>query len=150
MVALCKIYSPNFWNLELPAKDRYHDRLKRALIKDQWLITDEQVKLKICDRRLWIDIEAEHQTERTLILVEVKEMMSASQVDDLSNSVGQYLMYRVALESKNIPISLYMAVSTSTFQGILSEEIGQLMIERFQIALIVFNPDSEVITEWRP
>jgi hypothetical protein len=134
----------------LPAKDRYHDRLKRALIKDQWLITDEQVKLKIGDRRLWIDLEAEHSTEKTLILVEVKEMISASQVDDLANSVGQYLMYRVALENKNIQISLYMAVSTTTFRGILSEEIGQLMIERFQISLIIFDPDSEVITEWRP
>jgi len=134
----------------LPAKDRYHDRLKNALIKDQWRITDEQVKLKMGERRLWIDLEAEHQTERTLILVEVKEMVSPSQVDDLANSVGQYLMYRVALENKNIQIPLYMAVSTTTLRGILSEEIGQLMIERFQISLIIFDPDSEVITEWRP
>lgn len=134
----------------MPAKDRYHDRLKNALIKDQWRITDEQVKLKMGERRLWIDLEAEHQTERTLILVEVKEMVSPSQVDDLANSVGQYLMYRVALENKNIQIPLYMAVSTTTLRGILSEEIGQLMIERFQISLIIFDPDSEVITEWRP
>lgn len=134
----------------MPAKDRYHDRLKNALVKDQWLITDEQVKLKIGDRRLWIDLEAEHRTERTLILVEVKEMVSASQVDDLANSVGQYLMYRVALENKNIQIPLYMAVSTTTLRGILSEEIGQLMIERFQISLIIFDPEDEVITEWRP
>jgi len=134
----------------LPAKDRYHDTLKKALIKDQWLVTDEQVKLKVGDRRLWIDLEAEHRTERTLILVEVKEMVSASPVDDLADSVGQYLMYRVALENKSIEIPLYMAVSTTTFRGILSEEIGQLMIERFQISLIIFDPDSEVITEWRP
>ncbi len=134
----------------MPAKDRYHDRLKNALVKNQWLITDEQVKLKIGDRRLWIDLEAEHRTERTLILVEVKEMVSASQVDDLANSVGQYLMYRVALENKNIHIPLYMAVSTITFRGILAEEIGQLMIDRFSISLIVFDPESEVITEWRP
>ncbi len=134
----------------MPAKDRYHDLLKRALIKDLWSITDEQVKLKIGDRRLWIDIEAEHLTENRLILVEVKEMVSASQVDDLANSVGQYLMYKVALESKNISVPLYMAVSTNTFRGILSEEIGQLMLERFEISLIVFDPDSEVITEWQP
>jgi hypothetical protein len=134
----------------LPAKDRYHDLLKNALIKDQWDITDEQVKLKIGDRRLWIDLEASHQTENRLILVEVKEMVSASQVDDLANSVGQYLMYRVALENKNIQIPLYMAVSTTTFQGILSEEIGQLLIDQFGISLIVFDPDNEEVTEWRP
>lgn len=134
----------------MPAKDRYHDQLKNALVKDQWLITDEQVKLKVGDRRLWIDLEAEHRTERTLILVEVKEMVSASQVDDLANSVGQYLMYRVALESKAIYIPLYMAVSTITFRGILAEEIGQLIIDRFSLSLIVFDSDSEVITEWRP
>ena len=80
---------------------------------------------------LWIDLEATHQTENRMILVEVKEMVSASPVDDLANSVGQYLMYRVALESKNIEIPLYMGVSTTTFQGILSEEIGQLLMNQF-------------------
>lgn len=134
----------------MPAKDRYHDRLKNALVKDQWKIIDEQVKLKIGDRRLWIDLEAEHRVERTLILVEVKEMVSSSQVDDLANSVGQYLMYRVALENKNIQIPLYMAVSITTFRGILSEDIGQLMIQHFNISLIIFDPEHEVITEWRP
>ena len=95
----------------MPAKDRYHDTLKKALIKDQWLVADEQVKLKVGDRRLWIDLEAEHRTERTLILVEVKEMVSASPVDDLADSVGQYLMYRVALENKSIEIPLYGCVN---------------------------------------
>jgi hypothetical protein len=133
----------------LPAKDRSHDLLKRALVKNQWLITNEQIKLKVGDRRLWIDLEAEHLTKSTLILIEVKEMNSASQVDDLSNAVGQYLMYRVALENKNIQVPLYMAVSSNTFRGILSEEIGQLMIERFKIALIIFDPESEEITEWQ-
>lgn len=134
----------------MPAKDRYHDRLKQALIKHKWRITREQVKLKIGDRRLWIDFEAEQRVNDALILVEVKEMVSASQVNDLANSIGQYLMYRVALENKNIQTPLYMAVSNTTFRGILSEEIGQLMIKRFDIWLIIFDPESEVITEWRP
>lgn len=31
----------------MPAKDRYHDVVKRALIKDGWTIDNEQVTLTI-------------------------------------------------------------------------------------------------------
>lgn len=134
----------------MPAKDRYHDRVKRALVKDSWTVTDEQVKLKVGERRLWIDLEASHNTRGTIILVEVKEMDTSSPVDDLANALGQYLMYRTGLESKNIRVPLYLAVSTITFQGILSEELGQLMIQRFKISLIVFDPSSEEILQWIP
>jgi XisH protein len=42
----------------LPAKDRYHDTVKHALFKDGWTIVDEQVKVRIGRRRLWIDLRA--------------------------------------------------------------------------------------------
>ncbi|MBC7812419.1 MAG: xisH family protein [Burkholderiales bacterium] len=40
----------------MPAKDRYHDTVKRALIKEGWLITDEQVTLIVDKRYLWVDL----------------------------------------------------------------------------------------------
>ena len=40
----------------MPAKDRYHDTVVRALQKDGWTILDEQVGLFVPSRRLWEEI----------------------------------------------------------------------------------------------
>ena len=39
----------------MPAKDYYHDTVKRALVKDGWIITREQVLFVIADRHVRID-----------------------------------------------------------------------------------------------
>jgi hypothetical protein len=39
----------------MPAKDSAHDGVKRALVKDGWAITDEQVRILANDRYMWID-----------------------------------------------------------------------------------------------
>jgi hypothetical protein len=76
----------------LPAKDRYHDVVKRALIKDGWSVTGEQVRLTFGDRYLWIDMQAEKPDQR-IILVEVKELDEVdSPVEALANAVGKYLL----------------------------------------------------------
>jgi hypothetical protein len=56
----------------MPAKDRYHDTVVRALVKDGWSITGEQVELVADERRVWVDIEAAKEVEALIILVEVK------------------------------------------------------------------------------
>jgi hypothetical protein len=38
----------------MPVKDRYHDIVKRALIKEGWIIEDEQFTLTVEQRNLWI------------------------------------------------------------------------------------------------
>jgi hypothetical protein len=74
----------------LPAKDRYHDTVKRALIKAGWTINSEQVRLKIGSRNLWIDIQASKSEHPFVILVEVKGFEnSPSSVEELSNAIGQ-------------------------------------------------------------
>lgn len=132
----------------MPAKDRSHELVKRALINDGWRITQDQVKLKLGERRLWIDLRAAHDAQGLEILVEIKEMDAPSPIDDLANAVGKYLLYRTALENKEIAIPIYLAVSLESFEGILSEEIGRWMIQRFHIQLVVFDPATEEVVRW--
>lgn len=40
----------------MPAKDKYHDVVIRALQKDGWIINDEQYILITQKRLLWIDL----------------------------------------------------------------------------------------------
>ncbi|MDZ8241894.1 MAG: element excision factor XisH family protein [Nostoc sp. ChiQUE01a] len=43
----------------IPAKDRYHQNLKNALIKDGWTITDDPFHLKWGKKDLYVDLGAE-------------------------------------------------------------------------------------------
>lgn len=133
----------------MPAKDRYHNTVVRALIKAGWDITDEQVAVILGDRRLWIDIEAVNVTDHLTILVEVKgfEHMP-SPVDYLAEAVGKYVIYRAALEYGEVAAPLFMAVPRAAYDGILSEDIGQQIIARTGINLLVFDPNREEIVAW--
>jgi len=43
---------------------------------------------------------------------------------------------------------LYLAVTEQTYETIFQTEIGQLFLEDNLVRLIIFNAESEVITQW--
>jgi XisH protein len=43
----------------MPAKDRYHQSAKNALIKDGWIITHDPLHLKWGKRDMYVDLGAE-------------------------------------------------------------------------------------------
>lgn len=135
----------------MPAKDHYHDAVKRALIKDGWNIIEEQVKLNCGVRRLWIDLLAGKADQNLVVLIEVKGFEnSPSAVEELANAVGQYIIYQAALAVKNQVIPLFLAVPNTAFFGILSEVLGQQVRAQIGMRLLVFDPVEEEIIEWLP
>jgi hypothetical protein len=133
----------------MPAKDRYHDAVKRALIKDGWTIADEQFALTIDRRNLWIDLQAGKAEPRLVIMVEVKELDDVnSAIEALAKAIGKFEIYRIALQEAGFNYPLYMAVTTESYNGILSERIGKLVLEATQIPLIVFDGEKEEIVAW--
>jgi hypothetical protein len=135
----------------VPAKDRYHDVVVRALQKDGWTIIAEQIALSMPARRLWIDIRAQKEAQNALILVEVKGFETlASAVAYLADAIGQCVLYQAILEYVGIPDPLYMAVPAAAFTGILGEEIGRQAIRKAQIRVIVFDAEQEEIVRWIP
>lgn len=42
----------------MPARDLYHDAVKRALVKDGWTITDDPLHLKLGRKDMYIDLGA--------------------------------------------------------------------------------------------
>jgi hypothetical protein len=133
----------------LPARDRYHDTVKRALAKDGWTITAEQYFIKYYGRHFWIDIVAEEPEIRQPILIEVKGFENlASPMDYLEAVLGQYLLYQAVLDDLSINIPLYLAVPSFAQQGFLSEPIGQVAIRKMAAKLLVFEPEAEEVVEW--
>lgn len=83
------------------------------------------------------------------IAVEVKSFVSSSEMEDLRDAIGQYTIYRSVMRRTYPDYSLYLAVNDVVFYSLFEEPIGQLMIEDEHLKLIVFDPDQEVILQWK-
>ncbi|MEH2377559.1 MAG: XisH family protein [Nostoc sp.] len=136
----------------MPAKDIYHDCVKNALIKDGWKITDDPLSLKIGKKDIFIDLAAEKllaaEKAGKKIAVEVKSFIGISEVEDLKNALGQYILYEKILLRIESKLILYLAISDTVFIKIFTEEIGKILLEDNTLKLIVFDSQEEVITKW--
>lgn len=133
----------------MPAEDQYHSVVIRALNKDGWRIEQEQVPIRVEERRLWIDIQATKANGKTVIFVEVKSMIASSAVEALRDALGQYMLYRAALRYTGVSnITLYLAVPLATYNGILSETLGRLALVEANISLLVVDVDKEAVALW--
>ena len=136
----------------MPAKDIYHDTVKNALIKDGWTITDDPLSLKVGKKDIFIDLAANKllvaQKQDTKIAVEVKSFIGSSEIEDLKNALGQYILYDKILIAKLSKRSLYLAIRKDIFDGLFSEEIGQILLSDNSLKMIIFDPEMEMITQW--
>jgi hypothetical protein len=76
----------------------------------------------------------------------VDESQSHTELANLP--LGQYILYRNILEEKEPDRLLYLAIIEDVFNDIFSEPIGDLIITKNQIKLLVVNDEKEVITQW--
>lgn len=136
----------------MPAKDIYHDCVKNALIKDGWLITHDPLSLKIGKKDIFIDLAAEKllaaEKQGRKIAVEVKSFVGISEVEDLKNALGQYILYEKILQRIDPERIIYLAIRNTVFNKIFTEEIGSILLEDNTIKLIVFDSQTEAITKW--
>lgn len=136
----------------MPARDIYHDTVRTALEKDGWTITDDPLCLTIGSRSVYVDLGAEKlfaaEKEGRKIAVEVKSFLSPSPVANLEEALGQYILYSKILEEQEPDRILYLAVNFTVFREIFSEEIGQLLLRRVDLRIIVFNQKKEEIIQW--
>ncbi|MEI6332261.1 MAG: element excision factor XisH family protein [Pseudanabaena sp. ELA645] len=138
----------------MPARDIYHNTVKTALEKDGWTITHDPFPLQIGKKRLSADLGAERliSAEKNLqkIVVEVKSFVGQSDVKDLEQALGQYILYRQILNETKIERDLYLAVSRLTFNSVFTIQLGQMLLTNQIVKLIVFDDESEVIVQWIP
>lgn len=137
----------------MPARDTYHNTVKNALIKDGWTITHDPLRIRLArGRNLFVDLgaerllAAERGTEK--IAVEVKSFTSPSDMKDLEQAVGQFILYARLLKRYYPEHTLYLAVSENTRKLVFEEEAGQTLIEDGIISLVTFDPTEEAIVRW--
>ena len=84
------------------------------------------------------------------IAVEVKSFVSPSEVQDLQNALGQYVLYHDILARTEPNRVLYLAIRQAVFIDLFEEPIGKLLLENQRIRLIIFDPQTEIIVQWIP
>jgi len=138
----------------MAAKDRFHNVVRKALEKEQWVITDDPLRLDIGGTKFEIDLgaeqllAAERGTEK--IAIEIKTFLSDSPLTDYHAALGQFLNYRLALKISDPTRTLYLAVPVAAYETFFKREFAQISIEHYQINQIVYNPTEEVIVQWIP
>ncbi|HEX4610508.1 MAG TPA: element excision factor XisH family protein [Urbifossiella sp.] len=134
-------------------KARLHDLVGSLLIEDGWTITDDPLWLKAGNRDLYVDLGAERNTlaaERAgeKIAVEVQSFVGLSNVRNLQEAIGQYVMYRFLLADQRPDHRLYLSVPVEAHDGILSERLGRMVLGELSIPLLIYDPDRVEKLRW--
>lgn len=139
----------------MPAKDIYHDQVKNSLINDGWEITHDPLRIRLArGKNLFVDLGAERllAAERGIekIAVEIKSFTRPSDMKDLEEAVGQFVLYAHLLMRYYPEYKLFLAVTENVCKTVFEEEAGQTLIEDGIIRLFSFDPNQEVIVRWIP
>lgn len=139
----------------MPAQDHHHQIVVRSLKKAGWTILREQYLVSVASnvvpaRRLYIDIQAQSNNAQ-IILLEVKGLQR-SPIHDFMELVGQYLVYRGALDYLGDATPLYVAIPRQAYHNVIEDELSQQVLMRMPspIPFVIYDPDTEEIIQWIP
>ena len=135
------------------AKDLFHQAVKRALIKDGWIITSDPLTIRIDRIKLEVDLAAEKvfaaEKDGQKMAVEVKGFINPSVINDFHTALGQFLNYRLAPQMTEPSRILYLAVPIDVFKTFFQERFTQAAIRQYDLKILAYNPNSEEIVEWK-
>jgi CRISPR/Cas system-associated exonuclease Cas4 (RecB family) len=136
----------------MPAKDTYHEGFKNALIKDGWEIVRDPYTIRYEGLKLFADLAGKKlfsaQKDDTNIVVEIKSFLNISPVHEFQCALGQYILYRTLLAEINPNYQLYLAIEQEIYETFFPQKGIKLVIEQYQIFLIVINITKEEIVKW--
>jgi hypothetical protein len=138
----------------MPRKDKYHVAVRLALEKDGWEITDDPLTLQVGRREIYIDLGAERvviaaKKKGEQIAVEIKSLLGKSYFVDYYQSLGQFLVYRFALQSIQSERELFLALPWAAYEEFREIELFQNVWIEFSVNLLIFDEKENQIVAWK-
>ncbi len=136
----------------MPARDKYHDAVKNALIKDSWTITADPYIIRYEDAELYADLAAEKpiaaERQGQKIVVEIKSFVGKSLMYDFHNALGQYIVYRNLIQLTEPEYKLYLAIDDIVYEEFFQRKSVQAVIAQNSLLLMVVDTEKEEIQQW--
>jgi hypothetical protein len=137
----------------MPAKDKVHQQVVSAMKKDGWTITHDPFKVRWKTRKLLVDLGAEKliaaQKGTDKIAVEIKSFIGASDLEDLYQAIGQFILYRKALRKADPERTLFLAIDVRVYKQMFDDPEGESLRTEEGINLLVFDQGTEEIVLWK-
>jgi hypothetical protein len=138
----------------MSARDLFHQIVKTALQKENWLITHDPYGLQTESFDLAIDLGAEKiiaaEQGEIKIAIEIKSFLGPSKISEFYGALGQFITYRLALQKLEPDRTLYLAVPENLYDKFFATALVQELIQQNTIYLITYNIDQENIAQWIP
>lgn len=138
----------------MSARDFFHTIVKNALIKEGWEITHDPFSLSFGGINMSVDLGSQKliaaENNQQKIAVEIKSFLpQSSAISEFHTALGQYMNYRAVLTRKQPERSLYLAIPIEIYNTFFQLELPQIMIAENHVKLIIYDPEEEVIVEWK-
>ena len=136
----------------MAARDKFHQSVKEALIREGWTITDDPLQLKYGGVDVYIDLAAEQliaaEKANQKIAVEVKSFLGDSTTYEFHNAIGQFINYRIILHELQPDRTLYLAVPSEIYHTFFEGQFAQLILRQTSVKILVYQSDEEAIEQW--
>lgn len=136
----------------MPAKDIFHQVVRRVLEQEGWEITHDPYRLEYEDVKMAVDLGAEQllaaEKDTQRIAIEIKSFVADSFIYAFHAALGQFLNYRWALTRVEPERILFLAVPKDVYEEHFRYVLVQEMMAQYNLHLLVFDPDQETITQW--
>ena len=136
----------------MPAKDKFHDAVRNALIKEEWQITHDPYTLDFGFTEAYIDLGAEKllaaEKGENKIAVEIKSFLGSSNLYEFHTAIGQFINYKAVLRREEPDRILFLAVTKETFDNFFQQKIIAELVTEHQLKIIVYNSANEVLIQW--
>ena len=128
--------------------------VRNLLEADGWQVTHDPYFLMLGKRRGFIDLGAERillgaEKKGEKIAIEVKSFLGLSDVDQFEDALGQYLLYKPALQEKEPERTLYLALPISFYNSLFDDSYFQKIAQLYDLKMLIFDEKSEIISEWK-
>lgn len=137
----------------MSARDKVHQQVVNALKKAGWTITHDPFKVTWKTRILQVDLGAEKliaaQKAAEKIAVEIKSFISANDLEDLYQALGQFVLYRRALRKTDPQRTLFLAIDQKAFAALFGDAEGEALRAEEGIKLLIFDKQREEIIQWK-
>lgn len=137
----------------MPRKDKYHLSVRIALEKDGWTITDDPLTLQVGKREIYIDLGAEKvviaaEKAGEQIAVEIKSLLGKSYFVDYYQSLGQFLVYQLALQKARSLRVLYLAIPVTAYEEFIDIDLFRDAWQAYSVNLLIFDEQENRILQW--